>query len=677
MSQALIAPAFPPAGYLPTRLTEVLAQRKRQQAEVSESCMAERAKGLPAPCAQVLNISLFFDGTNNHEPSDKLANPVSTSNVARLFHATVQDDARPSGYYTYYIQGVGTVFKEIGETEPSDNGLRFATGGERRILWGLTRLVDALRRSVSAQGDFLGAADALALIKKMEYVRYKDDRNIEKVAPALKADRKAAMDEAMKEVAAKLLSYEPKVLRMKLFVYGFSRGAAEARAFVGRLRELCDEAAGTFYGVPISIEFLGLFDTVASVGLTELAPGARGHMGWADNTMELPADTTLLKGCAHLVSGHEQRLCFPLDSIRLKNGSYPGSSRGEWVYPGMHSDVGGGYPPGDQGKASQGQGMLLSQLPLLHMYRLAFDAGAPLQIDPSVFPDSDKERLAKLQADEPWRFMDDKTPKEFEISVELKKRFEAWRAKAGSDGPLEAIMEYQTAQITAWRIARYAGGIKGAGGPGQKDTDYYKNAKDTPEWRIEQERAAWDKQPRDIANRRRPAKLTNPNLPKDQAKDEWYTPNVDKSYEPCRDQRQLRVGADDFRRAYLGLSSPSGNFTGKLVSFFTAFSRPFGTDCRAEREMLIPDGEQLYPTVLGDADLMALYDEHVHDSRAWFMHSALDELEPHGSYLRYRTVFFTDGNNNKSEICSSPRAKDIEREMRARDEENRQSMGGN
>ncbi len=36
-------------------------------------------------CTKSLTISLFFDGTNNHEPSDREAKPRSTSNIARLY----------------------------------------------------------------------------------------------------------------------------------------------------------------------------------------------------------------------------------------------------------------------------------------------------------------------------------------------------------------------------------------------------------------------------------------------------------------------------------------------------------------------------------------------------------------------------------------------------------------
>nr|WP_232346490.1 DUF2235 domain-containing protein [Cupriavidus sp. USMAA2-4] len=36
----------------------------------------------------------------------------------------------------------------------------------------------------------------------------------------------------------------------------------------------------------------------------------------------------------------------------------------------MHSDVGGGYAPGNQGRSRGGHASLLSQIPLVHIYRL-------------------------------------------------------------------------------------------------------------------------------------------------------------------------------------------------------------------------------------------------------------------------------------------------------------------
>ncbi|WP_257604403.1 DUF2235 domain-containing protein, partial [Pseudomonas sp. UMAB-08] len=138
----------------------------------------------------------------------------------------------------------------------------------------------------------------------------------------------------------------------------------------------------------------------------------------------------------HLVAAHEQRTCFPVDSIRRKNDpddpSCPSTYRTntvEYLYPGMHSDVGGGYPPGDQGKSLGGPQDVMSQLPLQHMYAEAYAVGAPLQA-PSIAL-SDEQRQ-----DEPWLEMDAKTFKAFAVSETLTLRFNTWLAHHKT-GPLE------------------------------------------------------------------------------------------------------------------------------------------------------------------------------------------------------------------------------------------------
>ncbi|WP_139146110.1 phospholipase effector Tle1 domain-containing protein, partial [Pseudomonas lundensis] len=118
---------------------------------------------------KIVTISLCFDGTNNHEPSDSEAKPSTTTNVARLYHASLgrneNEVVRREGFYAYYMQGVGTEFKEIREFEPNSDGLTKAVGGENRINWGITRVIDALKR---ASGEtYLDTDDAYALVQKM------------------------------------------------------------------------------------------------------------------------------------------------------------------------------------------------------------------------------------------------------------------------------------------------------------------------------------------------------------------------------------------------------------------------------------------------------------------------------------------------------------------------------
>jgi hypothetical protein len=85
------APRFSRTG-LPLNSGEVagnIRQQKRdEKAAWSRAATNAAAKGdaVPEQCCKTLHISLCFDGTNNHEPSDK-GEPLCTSNVARLFQA--------------------------------------------------------------------------------------------------------------------------------------------------------------------------------------------------------------------------------------------------------------------------------------------------------------------------------------------------------------------------------------------------------------------------------------------------------------------------------------------------------------------------------------------------------------------------------------------------------------
>lgn len=156
-------------------------------------------------------------------------------------------------------------------------------------------------------------------------------------------------------------------------VFGFSRGGAEAAAFCHLFDRLLN--AGKLAGIPAGIQFVGLFDVVASVGgsasvaQTMPLPGALfdGHWSWANDVDEpLPG---CVEKAVHYIAAHELRMNFPVTRI---------VGAREIIVPGVHSDVGGGYSPGEQGKSLGSQGLLLSQIPLALMYREAMAAGVPL-----------------------------------------------------------------------------------------------------------------------------------------------------------------------------------------------------------------------------------------------------------------------------------------------------------
>lgn len=573
-------------------------------------------------------------------------------------------------YYKYYIPGVGTPFPEVLDLNYSTPGLAFATYGEERINWALIRIIDALRRTlgkpalsdnkswkaVGAMTTNMGdnRTNSGSMMRMTEFQRLLKD---------LEPDLKLALNQPEPG--------KPKLLGIKLYVYGFSRGAAAARAFVNWLVELlpnafrkgvkpdlCLTLEGADWKVPLSVEFLGLLDTVASVGVAHIAPLAEGHMGWADNAMELP-DNGLIKNCVHLVSAHEQRLCFPLDSICRHDGTYPSYAR-EMVYPGMHSDIGGGYPPGDQGKATAADdGYLLSQIALHDMYAAAFNAGAPLKVFPTVLP---KDLLPQT-----WRIMPAELQREFFVDLSLVNRFNAWREltlnlPSSSDNisdenaakyePVRAsvnvitALEDQITWITAWRIGRYASGnytkqrfyIDAAANGMDKDSD--------PQIREASEQAR-DKKQREVEKTRR-------KMQESAEKDTYipYPPGP-KDFDPALGQTQLRQAAEEFREDYqLKQRAVTGNwgykFMDKLSNLVYTFSDDdvSGEYIKIKKEanekysmLFPPQGESSNEQQPGGL-VRALFDDQVHDSRAWFMQATLDAREPWGSYFLYRMIYF-------------------------------------
>ncbi|AOE83935.1 T6SS phospholipase effector Tle1-like catalytic domain-containing protein [Pseudomonas sp. TCU-HL1] len=140
---------------------------------------------------------------------------------------------------------------------------------------------------------------------------------------------------------------EHEIATLTFDLFGFSRGAAAARHFAnqaakgrnGPLGWMLPDANGTFsakltgrYGEGVQVAFIGLFDTVASTaGLANLGnvrsastPGLQLYLG--------PEHFPVV---VHLVARDEHRTNFAL------NRTAP--THCEWVLPGVHADLGGGY----------------------------------------------------------------------------------------------------------------------------------------------------------------------------------------------------------------------------------------------------------------------------------------------------------------------------------------------
>ena len=350
-SQTLKAPAAlaPPA---PGPSLSLLDQAKALQC---------RLQNQPSPhtCMLNLQVGFFFDGTGNNLDAD--IGTDEHSNVARLFLAYPKD-VEDIGVHKYYIPGLGTYFRDIGDIG-DDDGAAFARHGEARLQQAMRWLDETIARH-----------------------------------PA------------------------DKVASIQVYLFGFSRGATLARAFARRIQDRCQPLRGQpgrhtwlSVGTPFAIQFLGLFDTVASVGIPasaglnslflakkwrDLEPALTsrrrdadsglaaqafgdqagadptptpwdGHLGWAGNLRVPP----VVQRTLHLIAMNEIRNSFPLDTIW--DGDRLPHNAEELVYPGAHSNVGGGYRPGEGGKSMVSQ-FMLSKIPLRKMYDEAVLAGVPL-----------------------------------------------------------------------------------------------------------------------------------------------------------------------------------------------------------------------------------------------------------------------------------------------------------
>lgn len=349
----------------PTNGQRQLSTQEALQRAKAMACTLAK-DGLPS-CSGQLFVGMFFDGTGNNMKADYETPPPEQrkhSNVVKLYQTFPLSTQKP-GHYPFYLPGVGTPFPEVGD-KGGVAGTAVAMGGEDRLLWALTRLLNVPHQYVYNEAQLLSDAQAKGFVFSCKQAS----------PTVVSAFRHSLLNVWQNKLKKALNGKKPKVEQINLSVFGFSRGAAEARAFVNWLFEVCTPVGGgwTFAGIPIRLQFLGIFDTVASVGTANLWDNGilAGHNSWADHNLEIhPA----VEQCVHYVSGHEIRACFPLDSVRVK-ASYP-SNAVEVMYPGSHSDVGGGYAAKDLGVSPHPQ-FLLSTIPGVNMFHEARKAGVPL-----------------------------------------------------------------------------------------------------------------------------------------------------------------------------------------------------------------------------------------------------------------------------------------------------------
>jgi hypothetical protein len=362
-----------------------------------------------ASCDFNLFFGFFFDGTRNNY--NLCAQNEAYSNVARLYDCypgqvvpgVIKGDQSWPDYphfFKVYVPGVGTPFPEVQDTNDSVWGAAAAKYGHERIVWGLMQAVNNIHRYFLNQALY-NDAKIREISRQLTLTGWELKRGRYLSPEALQQgqqDSLRVLEGVLGELHRAIKPFmcphggrpahegKGKVGRIYVSAFGFSRGATKARVFINWLRKLCALDAQmlgcssefTLAGFPVDFDFLGIFDTVASVGLASSTLFWDGHGSWADAEISLRVPPGVK--CLHLVAGHEIRRSFPLDSIQV--GTSLDGLCEEIMFPGVHSDVGGGYGPREQGRGTEAKGVdLLSRIPLGVMYRKARLAGVPLKAE--------------------------------------------------------------------------------------------------------------------------------------------------------------------------------------------------------------------------------------------------------------------------------------------------------
>lgn len=339
-------------------------------------------------CQKEIRFGLFFDGTGNNRFTDEKKTKVYLkrlnadnydpqqlqkttsylSNVAKLF--LLFDENNENSLYKEYIPGVGTPFSANDEGKPNEGegsifGSALGYGGNARLCYAFWRLY-----SIILNKEGLGNGIIWEQSKRPEKI----ENDVDTFPEYLNKHLREAIEKSRREKRK-----TSKVSKIILYVFGFSRGAAEALSFVNRLSRLSGSSAAQlkFGGIDVEVKFMGIFDTVASVGMVDIKSFrgngilprwfgslVDGHWSWASPENLVVPDNIR---CVHYIAGNEARACFPL-TMTEHQGNHTLK-----LYPGAHSDVGGGYGFMEQGKYD------MSVIPGREMYDEAISAGTPFK----------------------------------------------------------------------------------------------------------------------------------------------------------------------------------------------------------------------------------------------------------------------------------------------------------
>jgi hypothetical protein len=422
-------------------------------------------------CTTNLFFGFFFDGTKNNYVEAEAG--LNHSNVVRLYDCFPGESVpgvlprdydwkhEPKQYrhfFKVYVPGVASPFKDVGDTGDSTLGAVAGAFAERRIVWALLQAINNVHRYF-LKAPLISTEQAHSLVRRITLNKHSRALMVghgkpDGISNLASQDTRIEFEEILKRLHRALTSHwpnkktgrpakiDPAIVRtIYISAFGFSRGATQARAFLNWLQSLCKLDAQlvgarrmSLGGFPVVFDFMGLFDTVASIGSANTYGYVDGHGGWADteDSLRIPPGVK----CVHIIAAHELRRSFPVDSISVR-GQVPDGCQ-EIVVPGVHSDIGSGYCPREQGRGLDPHGAdMLARIPLIMMYKEARLSGVPLKLEHA-------SPVAKAR---------------FSVKTETIKAFNAYIAECkASTGPLHLIMREQARKQMEWRLARRIGG---------------------------------------------------------------------------------------------------------------------------------------------------------------------------------------------------------------------------
>lgn len=265
-----------------------------------ETEIKDKTKGID------ITIGVFFDGTHNNK-----------YNIAAQI-AGVKVPPANKGYGSYYADYTNIVklFDKY-KIKPGEIGAVYIEG------------VETADRDESAPSNVKWEADTKGATGRGDYgINQKITRGcveiVKKVSSLLR-------DKNVRSAS-----------KLTLDVFGFSRGAAVARSFISQIEKVVGTDTENYPVClrrhiskarveEIEIRFVGLFDTVSSFG--------KYHESFEDDVKELGLQIPpTAKKVVHLIAADEYRNYFAVTQIKSAG------SRGlEFILPGCHSDIGGGY----------------------------------------------------------------------------------------------------------------------------------------------------------------------------------------------------------------------------------------------------------------------------------------------------------------------------------------------